>query len=54
MYHRKISNIRRTQSQKLNDFRLVFWVINNFIAYKGATYIRDLTVLFCFPSKALV
>ena len=81
-YYRKISNIRRTNSQNLYDSRLVLrlslpnslkpgvklrmkmyiswsstdrrcfsyiWVINNFIAYSGASYIRDLTVLSYFP-----
>ena len=48
----KISNIRPNKSQNLNDSRLVlqlslpnpfnyFWVINNLIAYKGMSYIRD-------------
>ena len=70
--YRKISNIRRTKSQHLNDSHLVLqfsllnplltrewrcswssadrrcsnyiWVVNDYIPYKGATYIRDLTV----------
>ena len=39
--YRQISNIRCTKSQ------LYIWVINNFIASKGAYYIRDLTVIIC-------
>ena len=48
-YH-QTSSIKRTKSQYLNVLRLV-WVINNFIAYWGATCIQCLAVRLCDKSN---